>query len=280
MELKGLPAAQALKESLRPRIAALAARGETPCLAVVRLGARPDDLAYEKGIAKCFGESGCVTRSVALPEECAQSALIKEIALLDGERGVHGILVFRPLPAQIDSLRISALISPEKDVDGMNPASLGRVMLGTHSAFAPCTAEAVVALLDHYEIPLAGKRVTVVGRSAVVGKPLLALLLARDATVTVCHTKTADLVSACKNAEILVSCAGKPGVILKEHVGKDCVLVDVGINMLGGKIVGDVSAEACAAARHFSPVPGGVGALTNAVLLTHTVAAAEAANNA
>ncbi|HOG00712.1 MAG TPA: tetrahydrofolate dehydrogenase/cyclohydrolase catalytic domain-containing protein [Clostridia bacterium] len=274
MELAGLPAAQALAERVRPEIESLGSRGVTPRLAVVRAGARPDDLSYEKAIAKRFAAAGCEIRHAVLPEDCGQSALVREIALLDGDKTVHGILVLRPLPPQIDAARVASLVSPEKDVDGMNPASLGRILLGERDAFAPCTAEAVVALLDHYEIPLAGKRVTIVGRSAVVGRPLMALLLARDATVSVCHTKTADLACACHEADILVACAGRPGLVTAEHVGACCTVVDVGVNMVEGRLTGDVAAAARAKALNFSPVPGGVGALTGAVLLAHTVRAA------
>lgn len=275
MELAGLPAAQALTERLRPQIETLKARGVTPRLAVVRVGARPDDLSYEKAIEKRFAGAGCEIKSVALPEDCTQSALIHAVALLDGDPTIHGILVLRPLPKHIDASRIAALISPKKDVDGMNPASLGRILLGEGNAFAPCTAEAVVALLAHYDISLAGRRVAVVGRSAVVGRPLMALLLARDATVTVCHTKTVDLACACHEADILVACAGRPGLVGAEHVGANCTLVDVGVNMVEGKLTGDASGGAQCAALHFSPVPGGVGALTSAILLAHTVQAAE-----
>lgn len=274
VELRGAPAAKALLETLRPEIAALKERGVVPRLAVVRLGARADDLSYEMGMRKRFCEAGCETQSVVLPEDCDPSALIKEISLLEGDAGVHGILVLRPLPGHIDAMRIASLLSPNKDVDGMSPASLGRLFLGEGEAFAPCTAEAVVRLLDHYQIPLAGKRVTIVGRSAVVGRPLAALIIARDATVTICHTKTADLPCACCTADILIACAGRPGMIGAEHVGPACTVIDVGINEAGGTIVGDVSPGAQAAAKHFSPVPGGVGALTNAVLLAHTVRAA------
>lgn len=274
MELTGLPAAQALSERLRPEIEALRARGVTPRLAVVRVGARPDDLSYGKAIARRFAGAGCEVKNVVLPEDCGQSALIHAVALLDGDRAIHGILVLRPLPPEIDASRVAALISPEKDVDGMNPASLGRILLGEGNAFAPCTAEAVVALLDHYGISLTGKRVTIVGRSAVVGRPLMALLLARDATVSVCHTKTADVACACREADILVACAGRPGLVTAQHVGALCTIIDVGVSVVEGRLAGDAAADARAKALNFSPVPGGVGALTGAVLLAHTVRAA------
>lgn len=277
MELMGAPAARALIESLRPEIAALKARGVVPRLAIVRAGERADDLAYEMAIRKRFCEAGCETRSVVLPQDCTASALIREVASLDADPEIHGILVFRPLPKHIDELRIASLISPKKDVDGMSPASLGRLFLGAGEAYAPCTAEAVVKLLDYYQIPLAGRRATIVGRSAVVGRPLAALLLARDATVTICHTKTADLACACCAADILIACAGRAGLVGAEHIGENCTAVDVGINEQNGALVGDLSPAAQAAALHFSPVPGGVGALTNAVLLAHTVLAARKA---
>lgn len=277
MELRGQPAAKALTEDLSGDIEALRRRGTLPRLAVVRLGARADDLAYERGIAKRFGEAGCEAVSVALSESCPQPLLEETLCRLNRDCAVHGVLVLRPLPAHIEASRVESLISPEKDVDGMNPVSLGRLFRGEKGSFAPCTARAVLELLDFYHVSVSGKRVTVVGRSAVVGRPLLALLLARDATVTLCHTKTADLACECRRAEILVACAGKPGLIAKEHVGAGATVVDVGICEAEGKLVGDVSPEARAAAAHYSPVPGGVGALTTAVLLKHTVLAASRA---
>lgn len=275
MELKGMPAARALTERAFPDIEALGAKGIVPCLAVVRIGARADDLSYEKGIAKRFAGAGCGIRSVALGENCPQADLECTLLHLNRDPAVHGILLLRPLPKRMDAAYIESLISPEKDVDGMSPVSLGRMFSGDRDAFAPCTAEAVVELLDYDQIPLAGKRVTVVGRSVVVGRPLFALLLARDATVTVCHTKTKELACVCREADILVSCAGKAGIIKREFIGLGCTVIDVGINMADGKLVGDVSPEACAAAENYSPVPGGVGAVTNAVLLWHTVRAAK-----
>jgi len=275
MELRGMPAAKAITEKLLPDIEALKARGIVPRLAVLRLGARPDDLSYEKGIAKRFAEAGCAAVSVALKEGCSQADLECTLLHLNREAGVHGILMLRPLPRQIDARRVEALIAPEKDVDGMSPQSLGRVLMGDGEAFAPCTAQAVVDLLDFYGIPLAGKRVAIVGRSVVVGRPLFALFVARDATPTVCHTKTENLARVCREADILVVCAGRPGFIDAAHIGENAVVIDVGINAVDGKIVGDVAPEACAAAAHYSPVPGGVGSVTNAVLLAHTARAAK-----
>jgi methylenetetrahydrofolate dehydrogenase (NADP+)/methenyltetrahydrofolate cyclohydrolase len=275
MELRGMPAAKAMTEKLLPDIEALKAREIVPRLAVLRLGARPDDLSYEKGISKRFTEAGCAAESVALKEDCSQADLECTLLHLNREAGVHGILMLRPLPRQIDARRVEALIAPEKDVDGMSPQSLGRVLMGDGEAFAPCTAQAVVDLLDFYGIPLAGKRVAIVGRSVVVGRPLFVLFVARDATPTVCHTKTENLARVCREADILVACAGRPGLVGAAHVGENAVVIDVGINVADGKIVGDVAPGACAAAAHYSPVPGGVGSVTNAVLLAHTVRAAK-----
>lgn len=274
MELRGAPVARAITEGLQNDIEKLKTRGVTPCLAVVRVGARGDDLSYEKGIAKRFAEAGCEVKSVPLAEDCAQNELEAAMLNLNGDKTVHGILVLRPLPKAIDAARVASLVSPEKDVDGMNALSLGRVLMGDENAFAPCTAKAVIEVLDHYGIPLAGKRVTLVGRSAVVGKPLLALLVARDATVTVCHTKTVDLTAECRRADILVACAGKAGLITKGHIGENCVVIDVGVNVVEEKLMGDVSPDAYEIAKSYTPVPGGVGAVTNAVLLSHTVRAA------
>jgi methylenetetrahydrofolate dehydrogenase (NADP+)/methenyltetrahydrofolate cyclohydrolase len=275
MELRGLPVAKAMTEKLLPDIEALKACGIVPRLAVLRLGARPDDLSYEKGIAKCFAEAGCAAESVVLKEDCPQADLECTLLHLNREAGVHGILMLRPLPGQIDARRVGALIASEKDADGMSPQSLGHVLMGDGEAFAPCTAQAVMELLDFYRIPVSGKRVVIVGRSVVVGRPLFALFVARDATPTVCHTKTENLARVCREADILVACAGRPGLIDDSHIGENAVVIDVGINVADGKIVGDVAPKACAAAAHYSPVPGGVGSVTNAVLLAHTVRAAK-----
>ncbi len=274
-ELRGAPVAAAILEGLAPDIARLNARGITPCLGVVRVGSREEDLSYERGLRKRFEAAGAALHPVVLPGDCTQAELEGAIRSLNADAGVHGILLFRPLPTGLDSSLAEELVSPAKDVDGMSPHNGGRLLFGWKNAFAPCTAEAVMELLSHYKIPLAGKRAVIVGRSAVVGKPLALLLLAQNATPTLCHTKTADLAAECRRADILVACAGKAGLVTADMVNENTVVIDVGMSMANGRLMGDVSPEAAQKAAAFTPVPGGVGAVTNTVLLSHTAKSAQ-----
>lgn len=274
MELRGAAAAKAICENLAPEIARLSGEGVTPCLAVIRVGARGDDVSYERGIMKRFDGASCRVRSVVLDADCTQRALEEALLAQNADPDIHGILVLRPLPRSFDEKRIAALIDPDKDVDCMSDAALGRVMKGGENAFAPCTAEAVVRILEHYAIPTEGSNALIVGRSLVVGKPLAMLLLAKNATVTVCHTRTKELAAQCRRADILVASVGKAHMISPDFIGANCTVADVGINAVDGAILGDVSDEANAAAANYTPVPGGVGSMTSAVLLEHTVRAA------
>ena len=186
---------------------------------------------------------------------------------------MHGILLFMPLPKHLDADRLRTLIPAEKDADGANPLSAG-LLMGGRDCFAPCTAEAVIRLIEHYKIDLGGKNVCIIGRSNVVGKPLGLLLLGKNATVTVCHTATRNLAAHTLNADIIIASVGKPEMITADMVTERSILIDVGINTVNGKLCGDIAAEACQKAAAYTPVPGGVGALTTAVLLMHTVQAA------
>ncbi len=274
LELRGAPVAAAITARLAPAIAGLKSRGVVPCLGVVRIGEREDDLSYERGLKKRFEANGAAIRTAVLPEACAQAQLEEAISSLNGDPAVHGILLFRPLSKGLDSPSAEELVAPLKDVDGMTSANCGNLFLGRPGAFAPCTAQAVMELLAYYEIPLQGRRVTIVGRSAVVGKPLALLMLAANATPTLCHTKTADLAGECRRGEIVVACAGSAGMITPDMVSESAILVDVGINVENGRLVGDISGAAWEKAAAFTPVPGGVGAVTNAVLLSHVVESA------
>lgn len=276
--LRGAPVARALMDALAPRVDALCARGVTPTLAVIRVGERQDDLSYERNVRGRCEKVGIAFRSVALAASCTQGELMDAVAGVNADAGVHGCLMFRPLPAQLDEKAACAALAPEKDVDGVSPLSLAGVFSGDDLGFAPCTAEACVALLDHYGVALSGKRACVVGRSLVVGRPLSLLLQARDATVTMCHSRTEALAQECARADLLLVATGRPKTAGAACTRPGQVIVDVGFNWddASQAFVGDVDFFACeGAARAITPVPGGVGSVTTAVLATHVVRAAE-----
>ena len=228
--LKGAPAAKALTEQARKESDALRARGVTPTLAIVRVGEDGANLAYERGALKRCEQCGVEARRAALPQDAAQNELMDALAALNADAGVHGILLLRPLPPQFDEAAVCAAVAPEKDVDGVTTASMAAVYAGGGTGFAPCTAEACVALLKHYGVPLAGRRVVVVGRSLVIGRPASMLLLRENATVTVAHSRSQDLPALCREADVLVVAAGKPGLIGAEHLRPGQTVVDVGIH--------------------------------------------------
>lgn len=272
-ELRGAEAASAICTDAMRQTAELIERGIAPCLGVVRIGDDAADAAYERGIRKRFDAVGAKVESICLSADCTQEEAEEAIAKLAADDSVHGILLFMPLPKHLDADRLRTLIPAEKDADGANPLSAG-LLMGGRDCFAPCTAEAVIRLIEHYKIDLGGKNVCIIGRSNVVGKPLGLLLLNKNATVTVCHTATRSLAAHTLNADIIIASAGKPEMITAGMVTERSILIDVGINTVDGKLCGDIAAEACQKAAAYTPVPGGVGALTTAVLLMHTVQAA------
>lgn len=275
-QLKGMPVVKAMTEELNGRITALKEQGVLPKLAVVRVGDREDDVAYERGIKKRFQNAQAETKVVELPASVGQEEFEKVIISLNEDTSVHGILVFRPLPKQLSDDRLKELIAPKKDVDCIGMINAAKVFAGDESAYPPCTAQAVMEMLDYNGVDLTGKRVVVVGRSMVVGKPLAMLLLRKNATVTVCHTRTKELQTECSRADILVACAGSARMIKPEHTNPNQIVIDVGINFVDGVMCGDVDYEAVAQkAAAVSPVPGGVGTVTTSVLLKHTVMSAE-----
>lgn len=272
-ELRGAPVARAIMDKTAGEITRLAQAGIMPKLAVFRVGSREDDIAYERSIIKRFSAAGAAAEVMALSEDAMQEELEAAVRRAADDESVHGILVFSPLPKKFNAGRIRMLVPAEKDVDGMTDASLAGVFRGDKNAFAPCTAQAVVEILRYYGMEnLAGKRVTVVGRSTVVGKPLAMLLLGMNATVTVCHTKTADTAAECRRADVVIACAGQARMVTDEYMSAGQTIIDVGINADGDGICGDVdyaTAQSIVAAA--TPVPGGVGAVTTAVLLSHIV---------
>ena len=272
-ELRGAPVARAIMDKTAGEITRLAQAGIMPKLAVFRVGSREDDIAYERSIIKRFSAAGAAVEVMALSEDAMQEELEAAVRRAADDESVHGILVFSPLPKKFNAGRIRMLIPAEKDVDGMTDASLAGVFRGDKNAFAPCTAQAVVEILRYYGMEnLAGKRVTVVGRSTAGGKPRAMLLLGMNAAVTVCHTKAADTAAECRRADVVIACAGQARMVTDEYMSAGQTIIDVGINADGDGICGDVdyaTAQSIVAAA--TPVPGGVGAVTTAVLLSHTV---------
>lgn len=273
-EIRGSDVARELKARMIADIEVL--NGYIPHLAIIRVGERPDDISYEKGAVKRAQSIGIRCTSFLFPGDITHERFVEEFQKINRDPEVDGILMLRPLPKQIDEKKIECLIDPRKDIDCISPINLAKVFAGDPMAYAPCTAEAVMEMLKFEGIELKGKRVTVVGRSLVVGKPLAMLMLGQHATVTICHTRTADFTGTCRNGEILVAAAGKARMIKKEHVAEGAVVIDVGINVdQEGNLCGDVDYdEVKTAAGVITPVPGGVGSVTTLVLLKHLIRAA------
>ena len=278
--LKGLPVAQEMGERLAVRVEALARQGLTPTLAIIRVGERSDDLAYERGACKRCDSLGIDVRRIVLPVGCAQQELMDAIESVNADDSIHGCLMLRPLPSTLDEVAACAALDPAKDVDCATAGSLYGVFASEPVGFPPCTAEACVELLEHYGYDLEGADVCVVGRSLVIGKPVSMMLQARNATVTMCHTRTRDLSDKCRSADVLVVAAGHIGTVGADAVRPGQVVVDVGINWdaEANRLVGDVDYEAVEGiVDAVTPVPGGVGSVTTAVLAKHVVEAAEVA---
>lgn len=275
--LKGAPVAAALNEKTAALVAELQELGVTPTLAILRVGERADDLSYERGAVKRCEALGIDVRLVSLPADVESEAFFAALAGLNRDAGVDGVLLLRPLPAHLDGERARRLLAPEKDVDGCTDASLAGVFTGTPLGYPPCTARAALELLRYYGIEISGKRAAVVGRSLVIGRPAAMLLLHENATVTLCHSRTADLAAAVREADIVIAASGQ-----LEGLGADCfrpgqTVVDVGIGWSEEKrkLVGDVRfAEAEPLVDAITPVPGGVGAVTTAVLAAQVAEAA------
>ena len=275
-ELRGMPAAKAILANLQERVDRLSEKGVVPKLTVVRVGAREDDLSYERGIYKRFEGVGAKVETIELPLSVTQEELESVIVSLNEDTSVHGVLMFRPLPKNLDESRIKFLLAEEKDVDCLTSANDAHLFAGDKKGYAPCTPQAVMEILEHYDIDLTGKKVTVVGRSMVVGKPVAMLLLAKNATVTICHTRTRELQEECKRADIVVACAGVPRMITSEFVREGQVVIDVGIHVVDDKLCGDVDYDSVSEiVDAITPVPGGVGSVTTTVLLKHTIESAE-----
>lgn len=273
-----------VNEKLNARIIsdceALKAKGVVPTLAIIRCGERPDDLSYERGATKRADTLGVAVEKIVLPEDVTKEKLIETIDAVNGNDKIHGVLLFRPLPKHLkaDQDEISNRVDPKKDIDGMTDLSNAGVFMGKELGFAPCTPEACMEILAHYGIDCTGKKAVVIGRSLVVGKPAAVMLMARNATVTVCHTRTLDVPAVAREADILITAAGKLRSLTKDYVRPGQIVIDVSINWdeAKGGIAGDaVFEEIEPIVDAITPVPGGVGAVTTSVLIGHVVEAAK-----
>lgn len=277
--LKGAPVAAAISAELAERVKKLRERGVVPTLATVRLGERPADVAYERGAGKRCEKLGIAVQRYVLPEDCSREALLSCIREINEREEIHGCLMFRPLPDPEAEREVCALLNPEKDMDGITRGALGDVFTGGKGSFPPSTAQACMEILDFYGYQVRSARVTVIGASLVIGRPVGAMLLNRCATLTMCHIDTVDTAAHARNAEILISAVGCAGLVTREYVSPGQVVLDVGINQdQNGNICGDVCFdEVEPVVEAITPVPGGVGTVTSAVLAKHVVEAAERA---
>ena len=276
--LKGAPVASAINEKMKKTVAILREQSIVPTLAIVRVGERPDDLSYERGAMKRCASVGVEVRNVVFPEDVSKEEFYDGIDKLNKDDSVHGILVFRPVPKHLDNDRVRNAIVPEKDVDGCTDGSLAGVFTNTELGFTPCTAQAVMEVLSYYDIDCTGKEAAVIGRSLVVGRPLAMLLMHKNATVTVCHTRTKDVAKHTKEADILVVCSGQMESFGEEYVRPGQTVLDVGIswNEEKQKLCGDVKFdEVSPIVDAITPVPGGIGSVTTSVLVSHVVESAK-----
>ncbi len=274
--LKGAEVVSAMKNRMLTDAQELNKKGIMPGLAIIRLGSKPDDLSYERGAIKRCEGLGISCKVFEFSEAVAQEDLVTQIQNINTDNSIHGILIFRPLPKHIDKSLIKCSIDPLKDIDCLNPVNVAKVFEGDETGFAPCTPEAVMEILKHYQIDLSKKRAVVIGRSLVVGKPLAMMLLKEHATVTICHTRTQNIEQICKQADIIIAAAGKAKMVTDAFVSKGQIIIDVGINIdEEGNLCGDVDfekVETCAG--YITPVPGGVGTVTTSVLAKHVIQSA------
>lgn len=274
LELRGKKVSDGIKEYVSKELETLSF---VPKLAIVRVGENPDDMSYERSATKKLKSFGLDVASYVFPQDISDEAFKKAFKDINEDDEVTGILLLRPLPRTINEKDIENMIDPKKDLDGISPINIAKVFAGDTIGFSPCTAEAVIEVLKAYDIELTGKRVTVVGRSMVVGKPVSMLLLKENATVTMTHTRTVDLKKTCSDAEIVVAAAGRAKMLNSDYCGQDAVMIDVGINVDdNGKLCGDVDYSTLdGKASAATPVPGGVGTITTAVLAKHLIQAAK-----
>lgn len=277
--LTGKEVAQKMDQDIQKEVQELKAGGVNPALKIMTVGDAADSLAYANSARKMAEKNGIACDIEQLPGTTSQDDFVNTLKQRNADKNIHGIIVMRPFPKQIREDVVKYILSPEKDVDCFNPVNAGKVMAGDMTGFPPATPQAVMEILRFYQIPMAGKDAVVIGRSMVVGKPLSMLLLGENATVTVCHSKTQDLPGVCRKADILVAAIGKARMITPNYIKPGATVMDVGINVEGDKLFGDVDTEpAKDVAGAITPVPGGVGTVTTRVLLKHVVKAARLQN--
>ena len=277
---KSKPVVDAMVARMQGETAAFMERGIIPTLCIVRVGERPDDLAYERGAVKRCESVGVRVEKVVLPADITQADFDEAFASVNRDPSIHGILLFRPLPKQLDNERARQMLNPAKDVDGCTDASLAGVFTNSKVGFPPCTAQAAMELLHHYGVDPKGKKAAVIGRSLVIGRPVAMLLMHENATVVNCHTRTVDVPSITRQADILIAAAGQLHSVTPDFTNPDQVVIDVGINWDAqkGGISGDVDFDAVEPlVRAITPVPGGVGSVTSCVLASHVIEAAQRA---
>jgi len=274
--LKGIAVANAINEQIMAEAKGLK---RPPHLAIVRVGERGDDIAYERGATKKMEKVGFDCSHYTCPEDISNEDFLREFASINANLEIDGILLLRPLPKHLDEKQLTEMIDPKKDIDGISPMNMAKVYAGDASGFAPCTAEAVVEMLDFAGVDCTGKKVTVVGRSLVIGKPVTMLLMKKNATVTVCHTRTKDMKAECRAADIVVAAAGVAKMLDASYLSEGAVVIDVGINVdADGNLCGDVDFDSASEkASMITPVPGGVGSVTTSVLAKHLLQAAKQA---
>ncbi|MBU5459046.1 bifunctional 5,10-methylenetetrahydrofolate dehydrogenase/5,10-methenyltetrahydrofolate cyclohydrolase [Anaerostipes sp. MSJ-23] len=270
-----------LNEEIKEKVAKLKQEGVTPKLGIIRIGEREDDLSYERGATKRCETLGVACEKFVLPADVEEAQVLETIEKVNKDEEIHGVLLFRPLPKHLNEDKIINTLAVEKDVDGITDLSMAGVFMGKEMGYAPCTPSACIEVLDHYGIDCTGKKVVVVGRSLVVGKPVAMMLVKKNATVTICHTRTVDMSSVVKEADIVVVAAGKAGVVDGSYLREGQVVLDVGINVNEeGKLCGDVNfEEAEKIVEAITPVPRGIGGVTTSVLVSHVVDAAIAKKN-
>lgn len=275
-QLLGKEVTAALNEKIKSQVAALKEKGVEPTLGIIRVGEREDDLSYERGAMKRCETLGVACKKILLPADVSQETLMDAVRQVNKDDSIHGVLIFRPLPKHLDEEAVIRELDPEKDVDGITDGSMVGVFAGREQGFPPCTPQACMEILDHYQIDCTGKKAVVVGRSLVVGKPAAMMLLKKNATVTVCHTRTKDMPSVVREADIVIVAAGRAGVVDDRYVAPGQIVIDVGINVNeAGKLCGDVAYDKVEPiVEAITPVPGGVGSVTTSVLVGHVVEAA------
>ena len=275
-QLLGKEVNASYNERVKEMVSKVVAQGVTPTLGIIRVGEREDDLSYERGATKRCETLGVACEKFVLPEDVSEEELLRTIEEANQNDKIHGVLLFRPLPKHLNEEKVIQTLDPKKDVDGITDGSLAAVFAGKNLGFPPCTPQGCMEILDHYGYDLTGKKVVVIGRSLVVGKPAAMMALKKNATVTICHTKTKDLAKTCQEADILIVAAGKAGVVDASYVRPGQVVIDVGIHMGDdGKLCGDVKYEEVEpVVDAITPVPGGCGSVTTSVLVGHVAEAA------